>query len=63
MQGDLSNGIRQMLGRMPQWLRVDLSATDVMLRERAEDALSAMIMAALAGADTASEPTISPTGT
>lgn len=39
--------IRQMVGRMPQWLRAHLSATDPMLRERAEDALSAMIVAAI----------------
>ncbi|BCA62703.1 hypothetical protein HMP09_1937 [Sphingomonas sp. HMP9] len=47
MQGNLSNGVRQMLGRMPQWLRADLSSRDALLKERAEDALFAMIVATL----------------
>ncbi len=45
-----------MLGRIPQWLRVELSSSDAMLRERAEDALSAMIVAALAEPVAAAKP-------
>lgn len=60
MQRRLSNIVRQMLGRIPQWLRVDLSSSDALLRERAEDALSAMIVAALAEPDTGPELVLSP---
>jgi hypothetical protein len=48
MQNEVSHNVRQMVGRIPRWLRVDLASTDTRLRERAEDALSAMIIAALA---------------
>ena len=58
MQRDVSDGVRHMLGRIPQWLRVDLSSSDAMLRERAEDALSAMIVAALAEPVAAAEPVL-----
>lgn len=34
-----------MVQRIPRWLRGDLNANDPMLRERAEDALVAMIAA------------------
>lgn len=37
--------VRQTVAGMPQWLRVELSATDPILRARAEDTLSAMIAA------------------
>ncbi len=37
--------IRDMVRRIPRWLRGDLNASDAMLRERAEDALVAMIAA------------------
>ena len=37
--------VREMVRRIPQWLRGDLNAIDPMLRERAEDALAAMIAA------------------
>jgi len=56
MQRDISDGVRHMLGRIPQWLRVQLSSSDAMLRERAEDVLSAMIVAALAEPVAATEP-------
>ncbi len=58
MQRDVSDGVRHMLGRIPQWLRVELSSSDAMLRERAEDALSAMIVAALAEPVAAVEPVL-----
>jgi len=41
--GDVA--VREMVRRIPQWLRCDLNANDPMLRERAEDALAAMIAA------------------
>jgi guanyl-specific ribonuclease Sa len=47
MQENPSKSIRQMVKRMPQWLRVDLSSSDALLRGRAEGALSAMIVAAI----------------
>ena len=56
MQRAVSDGVRQMLGRIPQGLRVDLSSSDAMLRERAEDAPSPMIVAALAELVAAAEP-------
>ena len=46
--GQATSALRDLVGRIPQWLRNDLNATDSMLRERAEDALVAMI-AALVG--------------
>ncbi len=58
MQRDVSDGVRQMLGRIPQWLRVELSSSDAMLRKRAEDALSAMIIAALAEPVDAAAPVL-----
>lgn len=47
MQDDMAKSVRQMVERMPQWLRADLSSTDALLRGRAEDALFAMIVAAI----------------
>jgi len=46
--------IRRTIERMPQWLRTDLCASDLMLRERAEGTFSAMIVAAI-GTDVANE--------
>lgn len=40
--GDSS--LREVISRLPAWLRADLSATDPQRRERAEDALVAMIL-------------------
>ena len=59
MQDDASRSIRKLIERMPQWLRVDLSARDAMVRGRAEDALFAMIDAAITAtrtSDTAVPP-------
>lgn len=47
MPKDASGDIRQLIERMPQWVRADLSARDAMTRGRAEDALFAMIDAAI----------------
>jgi hypothetical protein len=60
VERDLPMDVRRMIGRMPQWLRADLSANDAIIRERAEDALSAMIVAALAEPDGAASSTGSP---
>ena len=46
--GQDTAALRDLVGRIPQWVRDDLTATDPMLRERAEDTLVAMI-AALVG--------------
>ena len=59
MQEESSNSVRQMVERMPKWLRVDLSSADPMLRQRAEDALFAMIAAATDVDDTAKAPSLS----
>lgn len=36
-------GLRDMVRRLPEWLRTDLSSTDPQRRERAEETLVAMI--------------------
>ncbi|MCE7797106.1 hypothetical protein LWE61_11110 [Sphingobium sufflavum] len=41
--------ISQMVAKLPDWLRHDLAAKDKKSRERAEEALSAMIAATIAG--------------
>jgi hypothetical protein len=58
MQNEIPQAVRQMVGRIPRWLCGDLASSDARLRERAEDALSAMIIAALAelGASAVSLP-------
>lgn len=58
MQEGTSKSIRQMVEHMPHWLRVDLSSTDATLRDRAEDALSAMIVATVDATKTANAPTL-----
>ena len=37
------------VSRAPDWIRRDLSSTDPALRQRAEDALAAMLAAAIRG--------------
>ena len=56
MQDDASRSIRQLIERMPQWVRADLSARDAMTRGRAEDALFAMIDAAIIATTTSDAP-------
>lgn len=46
-----SEPVHSVLKRLPQWLRADLAASDPSQRERAEDALFAMITACLLPAD------------
>lgn len=46
---DCRTTIRGVLARTPQWVRQDLGARDVAMRDRAEDALAAMIAEAIAG--------------
>ncbi|MGN6817855.1 MAG: hypothetical protein ACTHJR_04215 [Sphingomonas sp.] len=49
--------ILSVLAKTPEWIRHDLVSRDVSSRERAEEALAAMITAALAGqATTAPAP-------
>jgi hypothetical protein len=47
---DLAGIVSSLLRQVPQWIRSDLASKDAALRERAEDALAAMITAAIAGA-------------
>ncbi len=47
MSDDLSQRILAALVRAPDWLRRDLSSKDDANRQRAEEALSAMIASAL----------------
>lgn len=42
-----SDAIHRLLHRLPQWLRTDLASSDSLQRERAEEALLAMLMACL----------------
>jgi hypothetical protein len=47
-QESLTNIVRDVLHGAPAWVRADLSSSDAMLRERAEDVLAGMIAARLA---------------
>jgi hypothetical protein len=47
---DHSDAVRELVERLPQWLRADLSAIDISARKRAEDVLLAMIIAAISAA-------------
>lgn len=49
MSDELPKRILHAIGRMPDWLRRDLSSKDEANRHRAEEALSAMIGGALGG--------------
>jgi len=44
----ISDAVRELLGRAPEWIRHDLASKDPHARARAEDTLAAMIGAALA---------------
>lgn len=46
-----------MIEKLPHWVGADLSSTDAGLRERAEDALHAMLAAFLSGEEGSSPPT------
>ncbi len=48
---DLISLVQQTIANSPQWLRSDLAAKDPLLRTRAEDALAAVIVAALTRAE------------
>lgn len=39
--------VNQVLGRAPEWVRLDLSSKEPLVRRRAEETLAAMITAAL----------------
>lgn len=47
-QESLTTIMRDVLHGAPVWVRADLSSSDAMLRERAEDVLAGMIAARLA---------------
>lgn len=47
MSDELSQRILAALVRMPDWLRRDLSSKDDANRQRAEEALSAMLVSAI----------------
>jgi hypothetical protein len=51
MDGDLTSIITLVLNQAPQWIRADLASKEPALRERAEEALAAMIAAAVAAAE------------
>jgi hypothetical protein len=51
MNGDLTAIITSVLNAAPQWIRSDLASNDAARRQRAEEALAAMIAAAIAGAE------------
>jgi hypothetical protein len=53
METELNAIINGVITRAPQWIRQDLLARDANVRERAEEALSAMIASAIAEADLA----------
>jgi hypothetical protein len=55
---DLTEIVTDLLRQAPQWIRTDLASKDGALRERAEDALAAMIVNAIGDARhvTLSEP-------
>lgn len=50
----------ELLRRAPTWIRADLSAADPKLRERAEEALAAMIGAALSESNDQTDGASSP---
>jgi hypothetical protein len=53
MSDDVKEKITAIIARMPEWLRQELASKESSTRERAEEALSAMIAAALTDADLA----------
>ena len=44
------------VARLPEWVRTDLASKDVSVRQRAEESLAAMIVAAASVSPVASEP-------
>jgi hypothetical protein len=51
-----SNDLRRLIGKIPHWIRTDLSSHDAAWRERAEDALHAMLSAVLGAEEPPSSP-------
>jgi len=47
MSDDIRHKVAKVVENAPEWLRLDLASKDPATRTRAEDALSAMIAAAL----------------
>jgi hypothetical protein len=48
----IATPVRDLLARMPEWVRTDLASKDAMTRLRAEDTLAAMIEAAFVNDET-----------
>ena len=48
LQSDLVRLVTDVLSRMPQWVRDELSSKDPLVRARAEETLAASIAAAIA---------------
>ncbi|HUD90512.1 MULTISPECIES: hypothetical protein [Sphingobium] len=49
MPQDLDSQLTDFLRRLPDWMRRDISAADPARRERAEEALHAMLLALIKG--------------
>ncbi|MCW2387159.1 hypothetical protein M2333_000205 [Sphingobium sp. B11D3B] len=47
MDAPLKQEISEIIARLPEWVRRDLNAKDSTIRERAEDALTAMMLNAM----------------
>lgn len=50
--------LRGVIEKLPHWVRADLSSADASLRERAEDALHAMLTAFLGAGEDSSSSTL-----
>lgn len=49
MPQDMDSQLTALLRRLPDWMRRDIAATDPARRERAEEALHAMLLALIQG--------------
>lgn len=54
-QNDITSLVTHLLARAPDWIRKDLSAKDPVFRTRAEEALAALISAAISEGETSSD--------
>lgn len=53
---DLAGIVAGVVARLPEWVRSDLASKDASARERAEETLAAMIVAAASVSPIADEP-------
>lgn len=49
MSEEIQTAVNTVIARTPEWIRHDLASKDAAARERAEEALAAMIASALSG--------------